>query len=170
MALGTGLLKFNLYIDGIGYAGEIVSVKPPKMEKITQSHRSGSMSAAVEIVTGHETPEISFKTLHLLPAAVAAFNKSSERDLINFTIRTALTEIGAASIKEEIYACTGFVKMVEPDEYKPGDFANASYTAPLTRFSIKVDGQEIHKFDAFGSNEFLTGSAAASSLISNILG
>ena len=170
MALGTHHKAFNLYVDGVGYGGEVLEVTPPKSEKIVTQYRSGAMTAPVDIVTGHVTPEISFKLNHITAAAYAAFNNSNSNKQISFTLRAAVAEYGSSAVKKEIHACTGFVKMIDRDAYKPGEFANATVTATLTRWSYSIDDAEIHKFDAYAQNEFLTGDAAAALAVNAIIG
>lgn len=52
--LARKLKYLNVFVEGVGYAGEVMSVKLPNLKKKTEDFRAGGMPGSVKVANGHE--------------------------------------------------------------------------------------------------------------------
>lgn len=143
MSAANGKLKnFNLFLDGVGFAGEAESVTPPALTIATEEFRAGGMDAPVSIGMGMEALELSFSISNLASEARKSFGKPD----LPLTLRGALEDLDG-TIRPVVINARGQVTGLEDPEFKAGENVSTSYTAKLTYYKFTQSDKVIHEID-----------------------
>jgi len=73
MATPEILKNFNVFVDGLGYAGKVTEVVPPKLTVITDEHKAGGMDAGIDIDMGMEKLLWEFTTAEMSASILKQF-------------------------------------------------------------------------------------------------
>ena len=139
MAAAEDILRnFNLFIDGIGYAGNVESFTPPNLSLATEEFKAAGMIAPLEVETGMlEKLEASFTLTKIAPEVEARVGNWLKP--ISLTARGALQDFDG-NVKECVVKLTGKIKSIESGEWKPGEKLPA-----FDRLAGLKEGAPIHE-------------------------
>jgi P2 family phage contractile tail tube protein len=152
MPAASNILKnFNLFIDSIGYAGNIDELQLPNLTLKVEEYRAGGMDAPVEIDQGLEKMEVSGTLSKVDDLILASFGQT-----LNLTARGALQSLGGAVTPVEV-RMTGLVKTLENSAWQPGAKATVKFTATLSYYQYKQGGATIHEIDVLNFKRTING-------------
>ncbi len=139
------LRNFNLFIDGIGYAGNVESFTPPTLAMATEEFKAAGMIAPLEVETGMlEKLEASFTLTKLAPEVEMRVGNWLKP--ISLTARGALQDFDG-NVKECVVRLTGKLKSVESGEWKPGEAAKPKFTMSVYYYHKMIAGAPVHIVD-----------------------
>lgn len=120
------LRDFNLYVDGIGYAGQLKEYVPPKLTIIEEDYRAAGMDAPLGIDLGMEKL-VAECTLGAYDADILGRVGQTLLDT-TFVIRGALvTERDIPTPVVHTLVAKG-VRAIDPGTWKPGEMAELKFT------------------------------------------
>ena len=145
MAAADNILKnFNLFIEGIGYAGNIEELQLPTLTVKTEEHRVGGMDAPTKVDMGMEAMEASFTLTKYDELALATIGRAIKN--ISVTARGAVQSLDG-SVKEIVVKMTGKVVTYEPSAWKAGEKHTQKFTMSLIYYHQLVDNKPLHLID-----------------------
>jgi P2 family phage contractile tail tube protein len=152
MAAADNILKnFTLFIDDIGYAGNIDELQLPNLSLKVEEYRAAGMDAPVEIDQGMEKLEAS-GTLSKVDETVLKYFGS----YAVLTARGALQSLGGEVTPVEV-KMTGLVKAIEHGAWKPGEKATLKFTATLSYYRYSQGGRVVHEIDVQNMRRTING-------------
>jgi len=162
------LKNFNLFVDGRGYAGQILEYSPPDLTIATEDFRAGGMDAPVAVEMGQEGLETSFQ-LSAYDADVLALWGVREGASVPLTIRGAL-ESYDSTVKPVIHKMRGKITSLQRGTWTAGQQAPLSVSMRLDYYQETHDGRVLHEIDVpnmrrvVGGVDRLSGQRAAMGL------
>ncbi|AHF89512.1 hypothetical protein OPIT5_03745 [Opitutaceae bacterium TAV5] len=152
MAAADNILKnFNLFVESVGYAGNIDEMQLPNLTLKTEEYRAAGMDAPLDIDQGMEKLEASGTLSKVDEGILATFGKS-----INLTARGALQSLGDTVTAVEV-KMTGLVKAHEHGAWKPGEKATVKFTATLSYYKYTQGGRVVHEIDVPNMKRIVNG-------------
>lgn len=137
--------RFNLYVDGRGYAGQIEEFQPPTLTIVTDEFRAGDMDAPESIDMGMEALECSFILRAKDPDVIALCGLGNRRP-VRLTARAALESV-TGELKAEQHSLWGQITTFEQDAWKAGEPVNINCTVKLHYWKQVIDGRELIEID-----------------------
>lgn len=146
MAAAEDILRnFNLFIDGIGYAGNVESFSPPNLALATEDFTAAGMIAPLEVETGLLNKlEASFTLTKIAPEVEARLGNWLKP--ISLTARGAIQDFDG-NVKECVVKLTGKIKSVEAGEWTPGAAVKPKYNMSVTYYHKRIAGVPVHIVD-----------------------
>lgn len=146
MAAAEDILRnFNLFIDGIGYAGNCESFQPPNISLATEEFKAAGMIAPLEVETGLlEKLEASFTLTKIAPEVEARIGNWLKP--ISLTARGAIQDFDG-NVKDCVVKLTGKIKSCESGEWKPGEGVKPKYTMSVYYYHKTIGGVPVHIVD-----------------------
>jgi P2 family phage contractile tail tube protein len=146
MSLPQLLKNFNVFADGINYAGKADEVTPPKLTTKTEEFRAGGMDAPVEIDMGMEKIELSISMAEYNAQLCKLYGLVSDSPKL-FVLRGALQRQGEDAVAVAITA-RGTVKERDPGTWKAGDKpASMKFTVACTYYKEEIAGEVVTEID-----------------------
>jgi len=146
MAVASDILKnFNIFIDGIGYAGNAESFTPPTLTMATEEFKAAGMIAPLDVETGMlEKLEASFTLTKQAPEVESRLGNSVKP--VSITARGAVQDFDG-NVKECVIKLTGKIKSIEPGEWTPGAGVKPKFTMSVYYYHKTVAGTPVHIVD-----------------------
>jgi len=166
MALAQALRAMSLFVDGNRFVNEVTEVTPPKMALITEDYRGGGMDTAIEIETGLEKLEASFKVSRYDINALRHFGLAPSQQ-VSISVRGAYSDDGR--VVPVVFNMTGTWKEVDLGTMKTGEMPEINVMMALKRYTMEVDGQEVYHVDAEALSRRINGTETLSE-IARIIG
>jgi len=161
------LTNFNLFLNGIPYAGKVEEITPPNLSLVVESFRGGGMDAPVPLDFGMEALEMSFKLFAHDADALGQFGigevGSGVGSLVAGAIGvvSALTGIGygpgivlKGALSDQFggvtpveITCRGIIKSIESEAWQAGQKAGKTFTIDLHYYRYVQGGMTIHEID-----------------------
>ena len=139
------LRNINLFVDGRGYAGNVVELNLPKLTIRTEEHREGGMDAPVEIDMGLEKLECDFTTSAVDVELLLRWGLApGEQTPVTF--RGAL-QSEDASVKAVVAEMRGPFKEIDWGTWKPGEKAPLKCMLTPRFYRLTHDGRVVHEID-----------------------
>lgn len=139
------LKNMNLFIDGVGYAGNVEELTPPKLTMKTEEFRNGGMDAAVEVEMGMEKLEASF-SLTKYDANVLKVMGLAPGNTKPLTFRGSVSSEDGTE-KPVVIQLQGMLKEVDQGSWKPGDKTTLKGSVAVRYYKHTIDGEVIHEID-----------------------
>lgn len=139
------LKNFNLFVDGRGYAGQVLEYSAPDLSLTTEDFRAGGMDAPVAIEMGQEGLETSFQ-LGAYDADVLALWGVAEGAAVPLTIRGAL-ESYDGEVKPVQHKMRGKIISLQRGTWTPGQQAPLTVTLRLDYYQETHNGVVINEID-----------------------
>lgn len=147
--------NLNLFVDGRGYAGQVMEFTPPTLALQVEDFRAGGMDAPIEIELGMEKLEASF--------VLSAY----DRDMLSLwgvapglqmqvTLREALESFDG-TVKTVIHNLRGKIRKLDPGTSKPGEMASLTGEVAVTYYKQTHDGRVIHEIDVVNMVRVING-------------
>ncbi len=137
--------NMNLFVDGIGFAGKVEEINPPKLAVKMEEFRAGGMDAPIEVDMGMEKLEMDFSIPSMDQSLIGLFGLAPGSE-VSVSIRGAI-EDNAGSVKAEEHKGTGLVKSIEPGGMKAGEKPSIKVAMSLKFYSLTIDGNELLYID-----------------------
>ena len=142
----VNLLKnVNLFVDGRGYAGQVMEANLPKLTVKMEEHRDGGMDAPAEIDMGLEKLECDFSTSNIDAELLRSWGLAPG-NLVPVTFRGAL-ESEDGTVTPVVASVRGNVKEVDYGTWKPGEKVPLKCAMAVRYYKFEHGGQVIHEID-----------------------
>lgn len=139
MSLAQALRAMSLFADGNRYVNEITEFSPPKIALQTEDYRGGGMDAPIEMETGMEKLEGSFKVSRFDKDLLRHFGLAPGKQ-ITISVRGAYQDDG--KVIPVVHNMTGTWKEIDPGTAKSGSLAEISISISIKRYTLTIDGKE----------------------------
>jgi len=139
------LKNFNLFVDGRGYAGQVLEYSPPDLTVSTEDFRAGGMDAPLAIEMGQEGLETSFQ-LAGYDAETLMLWGIGEGASVPLTIRGALESFDG-TVKPVVHEQRGKITSLQRGTWTPGQQAPLSVTMRLEFYRETHNGTVVHDID-----------------------
>lgn len=149
---------FNLFISGIGYAGEVEEVNPPKLTLKTEEFRAGGMAVPIELTMGMEKLEADYTLVTYDPTTIAGFGVV-EGNTLPFVLREAI-EAMDGTITASIHTMRGKIKALDSGTSKAGEVPKLKATLALNYYKLQVGDTVIHEIDVENMIQVINGTDA----------
>lgn len=145
MPLPQVLKNFNLFIDGVSYAGKADEVVPPKLTLKTEEHRGAGMHAPANLEMGMEALEME---MTLADRAVEVLKLAGKFgiDSANILLRSAWQDDGGDT-GTCLIEVRGRINGFDAGTWKPGDKSQNKFTVQPVYYRLNHDGKDIHEID-----------------------
>lgn len=149
------LTNLNLFVDGRGYAGQIVTVDPPKMTLLLEEFRGGGMNAPINLTMGHEALTMGFELINFSPDILALWSVAEGFDL-SFNIRGNMQNVDGThtGIKWE---CRGKISELDPQTVTPGASAKLKGTTQLVYYKLTHGTRVVTEIDVINMVQIIDG-------------
>ena len=122
------LQDFNVFVDGIGYAGRLSEFVSPKItKKVVEIFNSG-MSAPVEQPVGYEKLAGEMTFSEITPALAKLIAKNGANDVPLRLVGDYVDPNDAGKKIQTEVVLTGFLKEIDTGTFKRGDQTAAKYS------------------------------------------
>ena len=139
------LKNVNMFVDGRGFAGQVMEVNLPKLTVKMEEHRDGGMDAPAEIDMGLEKLECDFSTSNIDAGLLRSWGLAPG-SLVPITFRGALeSEDGA--VTPVAASVRGNVKEVDYGTWKPGEKVPLKCAMAVRYYKFEHGGELIHEID-----------------------
>jgi P2 family phage contractile tail tube protein len=156
MSAASNILKqFNLFVDGVGFAGEIEELQTPKLALVEDDYRAGGMDAPVGIDMGMEKLEATFTLSGSSASALGLFGLASGAQT-QLTARGSLESYDGTKTPV-VVAMRGKIKSLEPGAWKGGEKAAWAFGVSLNYYRYEQGGQVIHEIDVINMIRVING-------------
>lgn len=135
----------NCFVDGRGYAGDVLEMTPPKLAIKKDEHRAGGMDAPVDIDMGMEKMEAGFSFSKYCPDTLKMFGLADGNTVpLTFRAATQSDDGTVTAVKIEMRG-----KLTEADKgtWKPGEKATLAFKMSCRYYKEEVGGVVIHEID-----------------------
>ena len=139
------LKNVNLFVDGRGFAGQVMEVNLPKLTVKMEEHRDGGMDAPAEIDMGLEKLECDFSTSNIDAGLLRSWGLAPG-SLVPVTFRGAL-ESEDGTVTPVVASVRGQVKEVDYGTWKPGEKVPLKCAMAVRYYKFEHDGALIHEID-----------------------
>ena len=139
------LTNLNLFIDGLGYSGRVLSITLPKLKRKTDAYRGGGMDAEIDMPMGLEKLEGGFTLGGVNPEALGYFG-IADGERFNGAFRGAMND-QKGSVIPVIVTWRGLLTEVDMGDWKPGDKSETKFNASLSYYKLEVDGRIVYEID-----------------------
>ena len=139
------LKNVNLFVDGRGFAGQVMEVNLPKLTVKMEEHRDGGMDAPAEIDMGLEKLECDFSTSSIDAGLLRSWGLAPG-SLVPVTFRGAL-ESEDGTVTPVVASVRGSVKEVDYGTWKPGEKVPLKCAMAVRYYKFEHDGALIHEID-----------------------
>lgn len=137
--------NLNLFVDGMGQAGQIDEFNAPKLSLTTEDFRGGGMDAPIKITMGMEPLETDFSLVSYRKEVLALFGVA-EGQTVPFVAREALESFDG-TVTPVVHTMRGKITEMDPGTSKPGTLAPIKFTMSLTYYKLEHGGKVIHEID-----------------------
>lgn len=156
MAAARNVRKnLNLFVDGVGYAGQIAEFNAPKLQLKTEEFRAGGMHGPIELTLGHEKLETDF-SLHSYDSDILSQWGVREGNEIQFIAREVL-ESHDGTVTPVAHYMRGKIKELDPGTSKPGDMPSLKIAMALTYYKLVHGTTTVQEIDVQNMVAFQAG-------------
>lgn len=138
------LKNFNVYVDGIGYAGKVEEITLPKLTVKTEEYQGAGMSAPVEIDMGMEKLEMDLTFAEYDKGVFKLFGLTNGSE-VALTIRGAIQSTG--NPEAVVINVRGFFKELDFDAWKPAEKAALKCSVACTYYRLTIDNVDLIEVD-----------------------
>lgn len=156
--------NLNLFVDGRGYAGQIIDYNAPKLTLQTEEFRGGGMDAPIALTMGMEAMNTDFALL-AYDADVLALFGVAEGSSIPFTAREVLESYDGTQTTV-IHTMRGKITGIDPGTSKAGEVPELRITMNLSYYKMQHGRRVIHEIDIINFVRIINGVDALAGLAS----
>ena len=149
------LKNVNLFVDGRGYAGQVMEVNLPKLTIKTEDHRDGGMDAPAEIDMGMEKLECDFSTSNIDAELLNSWGLAPG-NLVPVTFRGAL-ENEDGTVTGVTASVRGTVKEVDWGTWKPGEKVPLKCAMAVRYYKFEHADTVVHEIDVDNMTRIING-------------
>lgn len=144
MIIPKVLKNFNLFVEGVGYAGLVEELTLPKLTLKMADLHNGGMDAPVDLEMGMDKLECSFTVSEYNPEVIKRFGlrKGAQASLV---MRGGLdAEDGVVPVAVHL---VGAWKDLDMGSWKPGEKAPLSVNVTLRYYKLTMASEELIEVD-----------------------
>jgi len=149
------LKKFNLFVDGVGFAGNAEEVQLPALNIIEEDFRAGGMDSPIGLDMGIEKLETSFKIAGFASVVLKQFGLAEGQET-QLTARGSLESLDGTKTPV-VVQMRGKIKTAEPDAWQGGQKSGWSFTVSLRYYKFDQNGETIHEIDVLNMKRVING-------------
>jgi len=146
MATPDIISNFNLIVDGVPQKSKVSNFTPPELARKLTEVQAGGMLSPVQIQTGFEALEASFKYQGYDAEAIAAF-KESRLSGLPIRLRAAQENNQTGNVDAVEITMKGRMSKIALGELTVGDKNEQDVTMPLTYYKYQVNDRVVFEFD-----------------------
>lgn len=133
------LKAFNLFVDGVNFAGLVDEVTPPELTVKTEEHRAGGMNAPIAIDLGLDKLELQMTTAEHHTALYGQFGLVAGAET-QVMLRGAVQEEGSNRVSAIVIHARGQIVKLASDAWKAGSKAPVKTTLACRYYRFERDG------------------------------
>lgn len=127
--------NLNLFVDGLGYAGQVEEFNAPKLAIVTEEFRAGGMDAPVELTMGMEKLEADFSLISYDLDVLSKFGVT-EGAFVPFVARESLESFDG-TVTPVVHTMRGKIREIDPGTSKAGDKPTLKVAIALTYYKLQ---------------------------------
>lgn len=154
--------NLNLFVDGRGYAGQIIDFNAPKLTLQTEDFRGGGMDAPLKLTMGMEAMDTDFALLAYDKDVLALFGVA-EGSAIPFVAREAL-ESYDGTVTQVVHTMRGKITGIDPGTSKAGEVPELRLTMNLAYYKMQHGSTVVHEIDVENFVRIINGVDSLSSI------
>jgi P2 family phage contractile tail tube protein len=147
--------NLNLFVQGLGYAGEIEDFNAPKLTLKTEDFRAGGMNAPKKLNMGLDLLDTSFSLTAYDPDVIALFGLQAGAS-VSLIAREVLEDFDS-TVTPVVHTMQGTVTEFDPGSSKAGTLAPIKITVNLTYYKLDHGTQTLHEIDVDNMIQFVNG-------------
>lgn len=147
--------NLNLFVDGRGYAGQVMEFTPPALALQVEDFRAGGMDVPIEIELGMEKLEASFVLSSYDRNVLSLFGVSPGLE-VQITLREAIESFDG-TVKAVVHNLRGKFRKLDPGTPKPGEIPMLTCEFAPTYYRLTHDGVTVHEIDAINMVRIING-------------
>jgi len=147
--------NLNLFVDGRGYAGQVMEFTPPALALQVEDFRAGGMDAPIEIELGMEKLEAGFVLSAYDRNVLSLFGVSPGFE-VQFTLREAIESFDG-TVKSVVHNLRGKLRKLDPGTSKPGEIPMLTAEVAPTYYRLQHDGVTVHEIDVINMVRIING-------------
>jgi hypothetical protein len=155
--LPKSIKNFNVFIDGVGYAGKAEEVVTPVLERTTESYRGGAMLGEVELDLGIEAMKIEFTLAEFSTDVIKQFGIPDASGIGVRLLAAAKADDADSTVDAIEISVRGRFKKSDMGSLKAGDMAKMKVEMPITYLKYTVNGDVIVEIDMINGIEKING-------------
>lgn len=136
------LKNFNLFINGVGYAGLCDEASPPDVKIKMDEHRAGGMDASYEIDMGMEAMSMKLTLGEYAPDVIKALASGNRIQLKGSLVRDSDATRVAVTIE-----VGGRFKSFTPGNWKSGDKTSPEHEITVDYYRWNQGGEDLFEID-----------------------
>jgi len=149
------LKAVSAFVDGKGYAGDVMDFTPPKFTRVTEDFRAGSMLGAVQIPQGIEVLTTSFTLGGYDPDVLALWGIAVGKE---FPIEgRGYLESQDGTKTAVVHEMRGTITEEDPGTWRPGQGAPLKITMNLTYYKLTHGDRVLHEIDLINTIHIVDG-------------
>lgn len=139
------LKDFNLFVDDVGFAGNVTSCTLPTLEVKTDDLKTAGLEAPLGNDMGLNKMEAKW-TLTKVDAGVLAKWGLASQTKVKVTLKGALVDYHG-NVKALNVNFNGMIRKVEQGEMKPGERSDTTYTMEVIYYKLTIAGADVYEID-----------------------
>ena len=149
MALPNSLKNFNVYVDGVSFAGVAEELKLPKLTRKMEEYRGAGMDGPVQIDLGQEKIEIEVTCSGFVVDAFKAYG-STKVNAVMLRFSGGYQRDDSADVIAVDIVVRGRYSEIDPGNAKSSDPGKATLKLALSYYKITVDSKDLIEIDLPG--------------------
>lgn len=146
MALPKKLKNFNLFVNGLSYAGLVPEVTLPKLSRKTEDYQAAGMQGPVKAHLGMEGLEMQWTLAGFDFDTLAQWGVTTTAGvLLRFAGALQQDDTGAITALEVVVR--GYHTEMDPGTAKPGDKTEMKITSALSYYKVSMNGVPVIEID-----------------------
>lgn len=155
MAASNILKAISAFVDGKGYAGEIVDFTPPKLTTTTEDFRGGAMPGAIQIPQGIDTLTASLTLVGYSPDVLALWGVAVGKEF-SMQARGYLESLDGTKTAV-VHEMRGTITEDDPGTWQPGQGAPLKTTMGLTYYKLTHGERVLQEIDLINAIHVVDG-------------
>lgn len=151
------LKNFNLFIDGVGFAGRVPEMTLPKLSRKMEELRAGGMNAPLDIDMGMEKMTADFTLAEFSRDVLTQFGIADNAG-VNLRFRgAALADDDSSAVDAIEITLRGRWVEIDRGTAKPGDNTDMKVNVTLAYYKETVNDEELFEIDILNMKEVVGG-------------
>ena len=156
MGMPSKLKDFNLFENGISYAGKATEVTLPKLSRKMEEYRAAGMSGPVSADLGQEAMQLEWTAGGLVKEALKQYAAKSH-GAVQLRFAGAYQSDDDAAVQAVEVTVRGRYKEIDMGNAKASDETSHKFSMPLSAYKLTIDNEVIFDFDFMNGIEIVGG-------------
>jgi P2 family phage contractile tail tube protein len=141
------LKGFNVFVDGIGYAGKCSKVTLPKLTRKTEDYQGGGLDAPIEMDMGLEKLTLDELLIDEINGSLLATFGAAKIDAVKIRIKGSVKAEDQTSETPVEIVLRGRWTEIEMGDFEKTKPGQSKFKAALTYYQLVKDGKTLIKID-----------------------